>query len=387
MNGGLTQAFGGASLSSTCADVVDGTRNPHVLRIDHISNHRYSLHGISAPNSSSFCWHYNGYNMNGGALGHVATTSVEPSDNVTLSTTLARTNPSRPHVDVPLLVFELKDIVPMLHDAGKKVLARRSYIIDENNFGKEKLLRIPRGMRDDLPYLPRYIGEKYLEWHFAIKPLLDDMAKLMQFTQAVEKKYSQLRRLQSGGSSGGHAVVWEDAVKGSFITGPATPLYQEANNVRYRIETTRRKWGTCVWIPTVSIPPQTHQETLGQALRLTFGLDVSFATVWNAMPWSWLADWFSNTGDIFDGNRNTIPVRHDGSCVMEQAISRLVDFSKTSGPGTLQGRLNPYPLRAAKLRTVVGSASPIPEFNLPFLNGKQLGILASLVVTKKVPTS
>jgi hypothetical protein len=30
------------------------------------------------------------------------------------------------------------------------------------------------------------------------------------------------------------------------------------------------------------------------------GLDLSPDTVWNLTPWSWAADWFSNTGDVID---------------------------------------------------------------------------------------
>nr|UJQ85480.1 MAG: putative maturation protein [Leviviridae sp.] len=358
------------TMTERCIDVIDGTRNPHPLTITRNTNLGWRLYGVSRPTGG---WIYNGISTTVVGVSSPPSTS-EPSDNTTLSSTLARSNPNRQRVDVPVFLFELKDIPGLLKSWAHDIKYAKRWLRGTNKL-------IP-----DIRDLPRWIAEKNLEWQFGVQPFYSDMAKILGFQQSVEKKLNQLRKLQLGGSAGGIAVVWDDVVKSTVKTGYVTGLYSESNTYAYFLETTRKKWGACRWIPTVSTPPRTDTELQALALRLTFGLDISFSTLWEAMPWSWLIDWFSNVGDLMSLSRNTVPVRHDGSCVMLQTDVKIVDWRHTGGPGVFSAEVNRYPVAQSKSRKLVGSAVPIPEFNLPFLNGKQLSILGSLAVTRRVPS-
>lgn len=370
---GATDTSGNINRFKQCIDVIDGTRNPHPLSISGYDLWNYSLMGYSRPDSvGNFRWKYNGYSSLG-QQSHLSPNTGEPSDNTSLSTMLARTNPNKPVTDLPLFLFELKDIPHLLRSWSDDIKSARSFL---------------RKPAVDVRNIPRRLGEKNLEWQFGVAPFIGDLVKIIKFQQSVEQKLNQLRNLQDGGSLGGKAVVWTDVATSAYI-GPfyCTGLYQEINTIRFKLETTREKWGTCVWIPTVQLPPKTDQENMLLATRLAYGLDISFNTLWNAMPWSWLVDWFSNMGDIFSLYRNTVPVRHDGSCIMLQTVTRAIAWEQVSGDGPIGLVGNSNPRATNKTRIVAGSATPLPEFNLPFLNGKQLSILASLAVTRRVPTS
>lgn len=359
-----------------CIDIVDGTRNPHTLTISKTCPVRFFVDGANRLSGSSKTTYVHYANTAGGSDAHASPQNVEPSDNVTLSSTLARTNPSRPSVDLPVFAYELKDI-PDLVKSRWDAVARTS---------KRSFLDPRR--KSDLRDLPKDVAEDYLEWNFAIAPLISDVAKMINFVQGVEKKLNMLRNLADRGHAGGYAVVYDDWVESALITQYVSGGYQEFRQASFNVGTSRRKWGTTVWIPTVPVPRRTRKESLDLAVRLTFGLDFSFSTMWEAMPWSWFIDWFSNLGDIFAGNRNTVPVRHDGSCVMKHTRTKVTNLALVphATPGTLSVHGTDF-LRETKTRVVVGSALPLPEFDLPLLSGRQLGILASLIAAQKAPTS
>lgn len=366
-------------------DIVDGTRNAHPMLIHHQTTYGWSVVGVSRPTGN--IWTYNGYTVSKTWSHQALPTGVtEPTDNSAISTLLARTNPNKPKQDLPQFVIELKDIPHMLRQWGHDIyyakritdIVRRPDITD-----------VP-GVRPmdmgDLNNLPRYLGEKNLEWNFAIAPFFGDIMKIVQFQQNVEKKLAMLRRLQNNGSAGGKTVVWEHTVTSGLQQSYVTPLYQEDNIVEFRLETTRKKWGTTNWRPTVKIAPKTDQENMGLAIRLAYGLDVNLSTLWKVFPWSWLVDWFSNAGEILDGMRNLVPVSHDQTCIMLQTTTRIVGLHQISGPGIFTATPPTIGIQD-KVRRVPTIAAPFLNLHVPFLDGKQLSLLASLAVTRRVPTS
>lgn len=356
-----------------CIDVIDGTRRPHELIIQKSTQLIYRVYGrsTSGPNY----WDYRGYNVTGPHFNSPALTA-EPSNSSSLLSALARTNPNRVYIDAPVFVYELKDLPEMIYSKGLLLLSRQT----------DGTKIVSHGYRD-LSHIPKAVGQKYLEWQFGWGPLLSDLSKLFQFQAVVEKKFRRYRNLLDRGSVGGYSVVWEDTGKHPESTRFLTPLYQESNIIRFTGETTRRKWATTIWKPSVKIPPIPDADLWNVARRATFGLDVTPATLWEIMPWSWLIDWFSNVGELMTLSRNTIPVDHSGSCVMRQTESRFVFVNHVSGPGTYQVSISPIPQFVDKRRDVMGNVTPMAEFNIPFLNGRQLGILGSLSVTRRVPIS
>lgn len=354
---------------SKCVDEVDGTRNPHSMVIEHDNRHLYSVYGRShnIPSVPTFGWDYNGYAL-AGISPIISPSSGEPSDNTSLSTALARTNPNRPNADVLQTLVELKDIPNMLKKAWGRNMERYP------STARLSKASAKRALREN--------SDRFLEWTFGWLPLLDDLGKIMDFQGNTEKKLRQLRNLRDRGSTGGSAVVWEDEAISPLQSRFLTPLYAEGNQIHFQWVTTRKKWVSVNWIPSVPLPPQSDAGDEAIARRMAYGQGVTPALIWELMPWSWLVDWFSNVGDIMSLTRNAIPVRHSGSCIMRRTTTRFKYIGKWDGTGIFSVVPSRYPQNDIKERVVSGDAVPLPEINLPFLNGKQLGILGALTLTR-----
>jgi hypothetical protein len=229
--------------------------------------------------------------------------------------------------------------------------------------------------------IPIGTAKRNLEYQFGIMPIVNDLIKMLKFQELTDKRFRALKDL-SKGSSVRHATVYQDTSvepwSGStFLTG----LYQETTKIRWRMQTDRRIWVSTRWNTDAPLP-DSDQELQRLANQLVVGSNISFATLWNAMPWSWLVDWFSNTGDIIQGWENTIPVNHTGSCIMRHTRKQVNAWEWTVEPSGGRQTLAPIPnLRETKFRSAAPSFV-LPEFYLPGLTGGQLSILSALTVVK-----
>nr|UJQ85128.1 MAG: putative maturation protein [Leviviridae sp.] len=371
--GTLNGGWSAVNRTSRCVDIVDGTRAPHPLVITHSCPLAYTLTGKSRPVNQNH-WEYNGRAQTLVAVVTGPSTSP-PTENSALSLGLARSSPNRPKVDLAVGLAELKDLPRMLKNLWDNAIHHVNITRSSRNLSVG-------GMRNTAKRLGRESGSAYLEWEFGWRPLVDDLTKLLDFQSHVEKKLKMLRRMRERGSYGGKATVWEDVSRTSTANSYVSSLYQENNRMNYAFETTREWWVTTKWTPSVSLPPKGSEAEQTLARRLAFGQDFSPALIWELMPWSWLIDWFSNVGDLMALSRNTIPVSFSDSCLMKHTVTRFQFLGLTAGtgsPGVIPAR---FPMRETKERLPYGFMPPLPEFNLPFLSGKQLDILSSLALTR-----
>jgi hypothetical protein len=352
----------------TCIDEVGSRLESHDLDIVHRTSALWWVSGVI----NGF-WHMDNFCVApladgsfwpGYLSGSLAPNVPVPSLNSALSQGLAITNPNKPSVDIPVFIKELGDIPRMLRDWGKVLLKKPTFA------GKVNLNEVPRS-----------VASRYLEWEFAIKPFLSDVAKMLDFQGQVEKKLATLRNLKDPLASSFTGTVYTDSKDSPQWTDYATSVYQESRQVQHRDVADRRMWVSTRWKPTVPIPV-TDAELYWLAVRLAYGLDISLATLWEAMPWSWLIDWFSNVGDLAAAHRNTVPVDNSDSCVMlHTKVTRRIENLIVTPPSTLILRVNPYTYER-KQRWALGSVDPVLEFNLPFLDSRQAAILGSLAVLK-----
>lgn len=355
--------------TSRCSDEVDGTRNPHALTIEHSHRLLYSISGHAKANPNNH-WLYNGYPGLDIAVTQPASQPA-PSVNTSLSMALARTNPNRPTSDVLGAIVELKDVPAMVRNHWQRYWK-----------GVPKHMSTMR-LRD-LKRIPKDAGDLYLTYEFGIAPMIRDFQTLLDFQGNVEKKLNTLRNMRDKGSTGGRAVAYEDRAESAVQWRYLTTLYQETNQIEFKWVTTRKNWVTVNWIPTTPLPPPSEAADEALARRLAYGQGVTLHTLWNLMPWSWLIDWFSSVGDIMSLTRNALPVRHSGSCFMSRTSTHFMYVGQKAGPGKFSLTPSQYPQYDLKTRSVLGDSIPLPEFNLPFLNGKQLGILSALTATRTV---
>jgi hypothetical protein len=279
----------------------------------------------------------------------------------------SRTNPNRPITDVPVFIAEIKDIPRLLKQAGDAV-----------RFSQ----RLTRREKKALYEVPYRSADAFLGYEFGIKPLIRDMSNMVNFVGSVRKKIDALDKLYSHGGEGTsyNATVFKDSKTAVIGNGYISNLYGETNYFSFSASTEVKKWVSLKWRP-LSAPPKTADDKFWLAARLAYGLDISFSTLWEAMPWSWLVDWFTNVGDVLNNTRNTIPCNATNSCIMLQTRTFWSNASRVSGKGGFP-HLHPAP-RLEQIRTPGGGTGGIGlTHDLPFLNGEQLSILGALAVSR-----
>lgn len=255
----------------------------------------------------------------------------------------ARTNPSRPYVDVPANILELGDVVDILRHAGKSLIDK----VAHNN----------------------------LKYQFGIAPLVSDLVKLTQFQEQVDRRVLEIKKL------GGPRGLRRTLDLASFTTSQKTLVYWQTADTFMVSEAdsvgTRKIRGHIRWFPAIDVAHLSQPEMSALARDAVLGYTIDFATLWEAMPWSWLIDWGSNIGDFLKANRNIIPAICSDVRIIKQTSTEHTNPSI---------RVNQHVMSAVRMkysRKERYVASVLPTAHFPFLSGNQVGILASLYVTRR----
>lgn len=346
-----------------CQDVINDYGNEHTLMIDRVTRHYDPIGGnsknsVTDPTYTIYDgnWMYEFQQTSGAS--HLSLAGL-PSNNQVGIQTLSRSNPSRPHIDLPLFLYELREIPQML-----KYLA--SYL-------KRTGQPLPFDTVSD-------VGGLVLTAEYGIKPLVRDLQKFFDFQSQVSAVEKRIRALNSRG--GIHSKVdignWTGYAR-------STPVFNSEGGIV--ISGTVDKltvcsiWGTTRWSADLTHDyPVTNDEILRKARQVVLGTDIGIDTIYNGIPWSWLLDWASNTGSYLSTFRNTIPAKHSKVCVMKHRKTTETG-KKTSSNGTfMTGGKSFMTVHETKERSVMPFL--LPELSLPNLTARQLSILGSLAVQR-----
>lgn len=275
----------------------------------------------------------------------------------TINDILARSNPSRPIVDVPVFVAELRDLPRMLLE----------------------LKDIPGWFHDTGLVLIDRLAKGNLSYQFGWKPFVKDLISFLNWQSLVDKRLSELNTLHRKGGLRFETQPQENSIETPWVDGGATH-YDTLRKFSKDVRVTRQ-WYSVSWVPqeTPRSSVKPVSATRQQAFRSALGLEISAAPLWEAMPWSWLIDWFSDFGSFLNAGRNSagfVP----GQCFTMTHTKRLrfYEFRKSS-VGSWHADFSPTPgyyQREIKKR-VLGSGSA-PTIRVPIISMRQWGILASL---------
>lgn len=287
----------------------------------------------------------------------------------------SRMSPNRPLVDLPVFLFELRDfpglikdgasffnnmknIIPLLKDAGDTILKRGGFALSVHALPK--------------------VAKANLSYQFGWDPLISDLLALTGFTEAFERRKKQLRNLHS--EKGLRRRIKVDTNNtSSVLSGPFHTRVWNLSGSQ-AVTTTVERWATSRWKSYGQEPPASASEADSEAIRSLLGLSFSAASLWQAMPWSWLADYFTDIGSYLEANRNTVPatcgetvsLMKRSTTVATRRISSIT-LGLSGGGGVKR--------RTTKERTPLTLATLPGEF--PFLGANQVGILASLSVARR----
>lgn len=257
---------------------------------------------------------------------------------------LKMTNPSRPEVDLPVFIAELKDIPQLFKIVGDTAL--------------------------------KTVSKANLSYWFGWKPLASDLIKMCDFSSVVNKRAKEIRQLYKTGLSCTRdldSVSSTSSISGNILTlgGPNSVYYRK--DITSRVKVT----GHVKWKPTTTAP-KTDQELINLARRAAFGLTIDPATAWELIPFSWLVDWFSSVGDFLAAQRNIIPAVPTDLVIMRHTQCDTQITPTSAVPPKLKLSL-PNHKYEVKLRE---PASASLEAFLPYLSLRQMSILGSLWVLK-----
>lgn len=346
LNGNVISTHTNLASSSTISDVVAGGSG-HDLTISKITlKGGIIAHACSPGNITGRCL----VNIQPDAMRNPSDTmyvhypiSGRPTNAALAAELLAKTNPSRPVVDLPIAVYELRELPSLLRREGGGWIRR--------------------------------LASLNLKYHFGIKPLVNDIVNLLNFSDEVDKRQKELDALHNGGLRR-RRNLWSGAITGSTnrtVHSGEKFLIHCQNSVATRA----RVWGFTTWKPDGTRLMKGDQRAL--ARQAVLGLTIDFATAWNAIPWTWLIDWCSNVGDVLIANRNIVGAVHGPIQIMELIESTAI--CTIDHPAVQKAS---WELVTKTRRTVTNV--PISA-QLPILSLRQLSILGSIGVTRRVPRS
>lgn len=346
---------------SKCSDFVGNIKGDNSLTIESRKSYGSITNGTKYPGhpfhwSNWPSWYWYTYN------GIYPRINLSASD-YTMYTTdlLAKTNPSRPTMNLPAFIGELKDLPEMFRHAGRL------------------LLGIGGSRRNPRLTLAQEGAAAYLAYNFGWAPLLSDLKNLCLFANGVQKRTLELQRLYSKGGLKRRIELdhGQSAVSGKW-TLQSNDLFIDPI-----VYSTRqfKVWGSVRWLPT-GLPPKKLESV---ATRAYYGLNAGNITtaIWELLPWSWFIDYMTNTQTYLIAKQNFVGasptrvnlMRHTTYKHAHDTIHHSPNLKTESG----------FMVCELKERFPRKNPTVGVQFRMPFLSGKQLGILASLLMMRVKP--
>lgn len=286
------------------------------------------------------------YTSNRPVPGHLSLSAPDNAADATRAA--AKSNPARHHVSLPLFIYELKDIPSLVQGYGNGIISS--------------------------------LGSANLSWNFAIAPMISDLRSMFDFSAAFDKRRQEIDDLMKKGGLKRRIQLGKHSAseKGSYVL----ESYLFFATSEYTITTTRDRWAVAKWLPVASLPkgPGSRSKIEDLAYNSMLGLTAvsQIQNVWNAIPWSWLVDWFTTMGDFLAQSDNTIAYLAKPVMIMSHTHTERIDRPQNVPDWILNGSGSWNGTADTKDRYMFPPSLTVKS---PFLNGKQLSILGSLYAT------
>lgn len=288
--------------------------------------------------------------------------SPQPTLSSYTARVLAQTGPLTPKVNLPLFIFELKDIPQMLRHAGNLLHKIRS----------------PSGL-DPV----KEAAAANLAYKFGWEPLISDLGKLLNFADHARKRQDQLKKAYS--SRGVRRKVTLDELSKS-VKGSSTvwSVYGSSLSAQWSGLCTSQTWATVRWI--VRDPNQYgYSPTFTEGFKTALGLNPGMVpiTVWKALPWSWMIDWFTDISNVMLANYNSIYFKPYRLSIMRTSVTTVQHKSIPKIDGN-EGNFLTAGTRVTQFKYRYANNAPSANvtLRLPFMDSYKMSVLGSLAALK-----
>lgn len=217
-------------------------------------------------------------------------------------------------------------------------------------------------------------GNSVAEQNFGWDPLLSDVAKLFKFSEQFDKRLRELNAIYDRpGGLKRQRVVAEGHVRATSIV--AANSWVCGVQVERSNHTISRQWASLAWKPLFGAFSQkpTSGELAAKAAASIHGWRANPKILWDALPWSWLVDYFANVGDLIEASSNSFEYFPDQCCVMNRTSVVISDHVTLCDPD--------FTVTPARLQVEWKHRQPTSfGFRLltPLISGRQLVTLASI---------
>jgi hypothetical protein len=284
---------------------------------------------------------------------------------------LAETNPSAPASSLPTMLGEL--------------------------FEFRSLFRIPALVQAWGSSLLRKVALGHITWRWAIKPMINEIGKLFDWTVISNERFREIVNMSTGKRIRKRVLLGKTT--NVVVTDNTYTRHSENFVVRFRQTRTTSisEWGSARWgaANDTVIPVGLGKDEIAHMRRLT--QDVLngitsyelLATAWELCPWSWFVDWFVDVGNTIAAYNNTLGLTWSDICYMRTCIARYDYDNMTGWPSsgyTLSGI--PFEIETTKERFPVQPGLGVSPCFLPLFTQRQWSILGSLAALRlEIPPS
>lgn len=278
---------------------------------------------------------------------HIGQSGI-PSNSQLAVNAAARTNPSRPVVDVPVNILDIRRGLHRIYTGGRRLI-------------------------DTV----RRTGSRWLNYEFMVRPLVGDIVKAVNIHDQINRRIREINDLYDGNG------IRKTVRQGSYTSSsnPSATVQSVGVTIMCQFDkvTTTRCSTHIRWAPTSRCGLKPSPRLIrALAVQAVYGGTIDLSTLWEIMPWSWMIDWFGNVGEYLSSNRNIIPARVTGVYPMKHTMTTgyVQPYRSGNGETTMTAITG---IRESKVRV---ASSVTPSAHLPFLTGRQLGILSALAATR-----
>jgi hypothetical protein len=172
-----------------------------------------------------------------------------------------------------------------------------------------ELRDLPRMLRQRLSHNGlKDIANYWLALQFGWGPLLSDIRKMVDLNRLAQPRLAQL--LRDNGKPVRRRIMLEDTTNtvngpnhfsgaGALFPAFATGFYQSTPTGSWIQKTGDRWWASARFRYHLPDGPR-DVAWKRKMIAAIYGLHPSPSVVYNAIPWTWLIDWFTNTGDLIE---------------------------------------------------------------------------------------
>lgn len=154
----------------------------------------------------------------------------------------------------------------------------------------------------------RDIGGEYLNYQFGWAPIVSDLKSVARAISNSDRILRQLERDSGKNVRRRFAFPIDTNVDHQYVTGgfydPVPYIFgvrQAARSKTTFFNFTKKRWfsGCFTFHFALSDKQRSGLAYQAEKARVLLGLELTPETVWNLTPWSWMADWVTNAGDVF----------------------------------------------------------------------------------------